>query len=169
MKKIFLFVVCMALMMSCGGKNSEGTLVKVGDAVPQFTVEKLDGTQFNIAEHMGEVVWINFWATWCPPCREELTRVQSDIIDHFAGQDFTFIPISRGEDAETVKAFLEENGYGFVPGLDTDESVYGLFASQYIPRNFIIDQDGKVAFFGVGYSAGEFKELIKKAESLLNK
>lgn len=75
------------------------TLVKVGDPVPDFTVKMFDGSTVDIASLKGKVVLINFWATWCPPCRAELKQVQKQIIDRFAGRDFVFLPISRGRNA----------------------------------------------------------------------
>lgn len=81
-----------ALVGSRGGKaeadTESTTLVKAGDKAPDFTVEMFDGTKTSLAELKGKVVLLNFWATWCPPCRQRLTRVQKDIIDRFAGRNF---------------------------------------------------------------------------------
>lgn len=74
------------------------TLVKEGMQAPDFTVTMFDGTTQTLSALKGKVVLVNFWATWCPPCREELKRVQADIVDRFAGQEFVFIPISRAEE-----------------------------------------------------------------------
>ena len=119
------------------------TLVKVGDKAADFTVEMLDGKQITLSKLKGKVVLVNFWATWCPPCREELKHVQKEIIDRFKGKDFVFLPISRGEKKATVEAFREKNGYTFAMGLDPKQSIFKLFASNYIPRNFLIGKDGK--------------------------
>ncbi|MBP3331857.1 MAG: TlpA family protein disulfide reductase [Tidjanibacter sp.] len=182
MKKTLLIIASAILMMACGNRNANAgataaaeeaqidstSVVQVGDKAPAFVVEKLDGTTFNLADHAGDVVWVNFWATWCPPCREELKRVEAEIIEYFAGKDFVFIPISRGEETETVKNFLAENGYSFIPGLDPEKKVYDLFATNYIPRNYIIDKEGNIAAIGLGYEPAEFDELVKKVEELLN-
>ena len=73
------------------------TLAGEGTEAPDFTVEMIDGSKVALSELRGKVVLLNFWATWCPPCRQELTRVQTDIIDRFAGKEFVFLPVSRGE------------------------------------------------------------------------
>ena len=143
------------------------TLVKVGDKAADFTVEMLDGKSVTLSKLKGKVVLVNFWATWCPPCREELKHVQKEIIDRFKGKDFVFLPISRGEKKETVEAFREKNGYTFAMGLDPKQSIFKLFASNYIPRNFLIGKDGKIIYLSVGYDEKEFKELISAIDKAL--
>ena len=143
------------------------TLVKAGDQAPDFTVEMFDGSRVTLADLRGKVVLLNFWATWCPPCREELTHVQTELIDRFAGRPFVFLPVSRGESRETVAAFREKTGYEFPMGLDSTQSVYKRYAANYIPRNFLIDADGRVVSATVGFEKSEFEELIRYVEAAL--
>lgn len=145
------------------------TLVKEGMQAPDFTVEMFDGSTQTLSALKGKVVLVNFWATWCPPCREELKRVQQDLVERFAGEEFVFIPISRGEERETVAAFREQMGYTFAMGLDPERKIYDLFASNFIPRNFLIDKEGKVLVASVGYEPEEFDALITKIEEELKK
>ena len=99
----------------------------------------------------------------------ELPGIQKDIIDRFKGnEDFVFLPVSRGETRETVAAFREKMGYTFPMGLDPEQKIYRLYASNYIPRNFLIDKDGKVISATIGYEAPEFDELILLIERQLN-
>ena len=173
---IAAIIAVLLLLPSCGTRNAKKsaetdtestTLVKAGETAPDFTVELVDGSQLSLKELRGKVVLLNFWATWCPPCRQELTRVQKDIIDRFAGKEFVFLPVSRGEKRETVEAFREKTGYTFPMGLDSARTVYDRYASNYIPRNFLIDKEGKVVLATVGYDDEEFDALIRTIEKTL--
>ena len=183
-KRLYILLVLIALIAAailllpgCGGranKNAQDeaeatTLVKAGAAAPDFTVEMFDGQKLALADLRGKVVLLNFWATWCPPCRQELARVKSDVIDRFAGRDFVFLPVSRGETREAVAAFREKTGYDFPMGLDPHRKVYDRYASNYIPRNFLIDRDGKVVSATVGYEPEEFEALLQRVDTLLNR
>ena len=143
------------------------TIVKKGDKAPDFTVEMVDGSNVQLSKLKGKVVVVNFWATWCPPCREELKHVQKELIDRFKGKNFTFLPISRGEKKNVVEAFRKKMNYTFPMGLDPQQSIYKLYASNYIPRNFVVDKDGKVIYVSVGYTPEEFAEMVKVIEGAL--
>ena len=147
----------------------QATIAKAGMKAPAFEVKMFDGSTVKLADLKGKVVLLNFWATWCPPCRAELARVEKDIIEKFKGQDFVFLPVSRSEKRETVAAFREKMGYTFPMGLDTDGRVYAEYAQTYIPRNFLIDKNGKIVKASVGYDEAEFAELIKEIENQLKK
>ena len=132
----------------------------------KFETKSTDAVR-EMAVKTGKLVFIDLYATWCPPCRQELTRVQTDIIDRFAGKEFVFLPVSRGEKREAVEAFREKTGYTFPMGLDPSQAIYDRYASNYIPRNFLISPDGKVVLATVGYDAEEFDEMIKTIEKTL--
>lgn len=170
-------VAAILLLPGCGSRSGRGaadeaeaaTLVKVGDQAPDFVVTMFDGEKIALSSLRGKVVWLNFWATWCPPCRQELARVGTDVIDRFAGRDLVFLPLSRGESREEVAAFREKTGYAFPMGLDPQREIYDRYASNFIPRNFLIGRDGKVVSASVGYDPEEFDALLQTVDALLNR
>ena len=172
---IAAILVAILLLPGCGGRTGKNvqneaeaaTLVKVGEQAPDFTVEMFDGTRIALADLRGKVVLLNFWATWCPPCRQELARVQTDLIDRFAGREFVFLPVSRGEEREAVATFREKPSYTFPMGLDPQRAIYDLYATNFIPRNFLIGRDGKVVLASVGYEPEEFDALTEMIEEIL--
>lgn len=171
---IVVILLAILLLPACGNRNrnkntqvEQTTLVEAGEQAPDFTVEMFDGEKLTLSSLRGKVVLLNFWATWCPPCREELKRVQKDVIDRFAGRDFLFLPVSRGEERSAVAAFREKMGYTFPMGLDPTRAVYDLYASNFIPRNFLIDRNGKVVMTTVGYETEEFEALLDTIEKQL--
>lgn len=163
------FALCVGMSTASAQDDeiAKTTLVKVGQAAPDFTVTMFDGEQITLSEQQGKVVLVNFWATWCPPCREELTHVEKEIIQAFEDEPFLFLPISRGEEKATVEKFRKKMGYTFPMGLDTDQSIFNKFASNYIPRNFLIGKDGKIAYISVGYDEAEFQALIAEIKKAL--
>ena len=171
---IAVIIAVILLLPGCGSRNTRKsaetkteatTLVGAGETAPGFTVELTDGSRLSLEELRGKVVLLNFWATWCPPCREELSHVQQQVIDRFAGEEFVFLPISRGEERAAVEAFRAKTGYAFPMGLDTDETIYKRYATRFIPRNFLIDRTGRVVKATVGYDDEEFAELLRAADA----
>ena len=144
------------------------TLINKGDKAPDFTVEMVDGSEVTLSKLKGKVVVVNFWATWCPPCRQELSHLKADVLDVF-GDKITVLPISRGENITTVEAFMQKMNYTFPVGLDIDQSIYQKYASNYIPRSFVIDSEGKVVYVGVGYDEAIAKEIDAALKAAINK
>jgi peroxiredoxin len=154
-----------------GVGKQQTTIVKTGDMAPDFSVEMLDGTDIKLSNLKGKVVLLNFWATWCGPCMQEFKVIPDRLIKRFAGnQDFIFIPISRGETRETVEEkmkHLKREKINFPVGLDPEKKIYSMYAKKFIPRSFLIDKDGKISCFSIGYSHKEFEKLIEKIDELL--
>ena len=139
----------------------ETTLLNIGDTLPEFTAKALAGADLSSADLKGKVALINFWATWCGPCKAEMPLMQKEIFEKIKDKNFVMAAISRGEETDLVKRFIELNKYTFPIYLDKATTVYKLFASKYIPRNFVIGKDGKVKWSSVGFRQEEFDEMVK--------
>ena len=145
---------------------AETTLINAGDEAPDFTVEMLDGSKVALSALQGKPTLLIFWATWCPPCRLELSKLQEHIIDRY-GDKINVLPISRGEERAKVEEYISKMGYTFAVGLDGDQSIYRKYATNYIPRCFVIDAKGKVLYSGVGYDETIAKEVEQNIEKAL--
>lgn len=145
---------------------AETTLINAGDIAPDFTVEMLDGSKVTLSALQGKPTLLIFWATWCPPCRLELSKLQEHIIDRY-GDKINVLPISRGEERTKVEEYISKMGYTFAVGLDGDQCIYRKYATNYIPRCFVIDAKGKVLYSGVGYDEAIAKEVEQNIEKAL--
>ena len=145
---------------------AETTLINAGDIAPDFTVEMLDGSKVTLSALQGKPTLLIFWATWCTPCRLELSKLQEHIIDRY-GDRINVLPISRGEERAKVEEYISKMGYTFAVGLDGDQSIYRKYATNYIPRCFVIDAKGKVLYSGVGYDEAIAKEVEQNIEKAL--
>lgn len=142
--------------------------VGVGDEAPDFRAELLDGGHVRLSELRGRVVWLAFFASWCPSCREEMQVLQHEVAERFAGEeDFRLVALSRSEEREAVDAFRREYGLTFSIGLDPDRSIYGRYATETVPRDYLIGRDGRVVALTADWDAAEFAALVERAARLV--
>ncbi len=119
--------------------------VVVGDLAPDFQLEDTEGNQISLSDLRGKVVLVNFWATWCPPCIEEMPSMER-LNEVMSGDDFVMLAVNTEENGRSaVAAFLEKTPYTF-PILYDDKGVvqkrYGVFK---FPESFVVRKDGTVA------------------------
>lgn len=139
-----------------------GMPIKEGVAAPDFTGELMDGTSITLSELQGKPVIINFWATWCGPCVKEMPAFER-LKDDF-GDKIGIIAVNCGDDAGTVKDFVEENGYTFPVVLDEEYSISMLYPTNSIPYTVVVDAEGKVTHISTGaLDADTMYERYKEA------
>ena len=115
--------------------------------------------EFSLAAQRGRVVLVNFFATWCPPCNEEMPHLKTRIQDRFAGRDFVLVSVAREEGADVVAHFMKKYEADWDFALDMERKALAQYAEAYIHRNFVIDRHGKVVFQGSGFEEKEFAEM----------
>ena len=147
-------------------------LVKTGDKAPDFKIEMITGDTVTLSELKGKVVMLQFTATWCRVCREEIPEIEKEIwAKHKDNDDFTIIAIDRDEPLDVVTKFAEKIGMTYPIGLDPDADIFGLYAekSSGITRNVIIDRNGEIVMLTRLYKKEEFEEMCNTIDSLLAK
>lgn len=108
-----------------------------------FVVEDLTGAEFDLADFGGQFVFLNFWATWCPPCREEMPSMQV-LHDELAADGFTVVALNREETNATVQSFVDEFGYTYPILLDRTGEVATNYAVRGMPTTYFIGPDGRI-------------------------
>lgn len=121
----------------------------VGDLAPDFSLQDLSGNLVSLSDYRGQVVLLNFWATWCFPCREEMPIFQS-YFTSYQSQDFVVLGIDFDEPEETVRQFTQELGIHFPILLDPGGEVQALFNIRGYPSSVFIHPDGTIAILHIG-------------------
>jgi peroxiredoxin len=131
---------------------------------PDFTLPTLDGGFITLSNFKGKVVLINFWTTWCPPCREEMPSLER-LYRHFKHEDFTLLAVDIMENPKTVKRFARDYNLSFPILLDEKGEVSAKYAANAIPTTYFIDKQGKAVGKAIGprkWDGDHAKDLIEE-------
>ncbi|MDR6224827.1 thiol-disulfide oxidoreductase ResA [Desmospora profundinema] len=115
----------------------------VGEQAPDFELQTLDGDTLKLSDLEGKAVLVNFWATWCKPCRDEMPAIQS-VYNRYKDQDFVVVGVNIAETPVSVKAFARQLELDFPIVLDRNREVTRLYNIGPIPSSVLLDKDGKV-------------------------
>lgn len=118
---------------------------QMGQLAPDFSLPTLGGGETNLSDYAGQVVLVNFWATWCPPCKAEMPDINAY---YEARQDdgLVVLAVNAQEDPATVSSFIEATGFSFPVLLDSDGRVEQQYQVRSFPMTFVIDRDGRVVY-----------------------
>ncbi len=121
---------------------------RIGNQAPDFTLRSIDGSTVRLADLRGKPVLINFWATWCPPCKEEMPAIEK-AYQKYRGQGWVFLGIDMKEDTETVRKFVTEGKYSWTFLMD-DGKASSAYRVTGVPETYIVDRDGIVRDSRIG-------------------
>ncbi len=141
-----------------------------GKAAPDFALKTLDGKDVKLSDQKGKVVLIDFWATWCPPCRESLPHLEKTATDTtLAEKGLVVWAVNARETKDKIEPFMKENKYTFSVPMDTDGAAMGKYHVRGIPTTVIVGRDGKVKKVFVGFSnqSGTADQIHKAVEAAL--
>lgn len=116
---------------------------------PELTLPTLSGEQAALSDYLGEVVLVNLWATWCPPCTEEMPTLKA-FYEKYHSQGFELIAIDQGETLEMVVPFVNEFELPFPVWLDTGSQAGRIFQTMNLPSSYVIDRNGRVRLMWIG-------------------
>lgn len=129
---------------------------------PDFTLKSATGENVRLAEQRGQVVMLNFWASWCGPCRQEMPLLDA-IAKKYGKMGFVLYGINVEEDSTDAKKMLKDLGVSFNILFDTESKLSSLYSVDAMPTSVIIDKKGMVRYIDKGYKAGDenkYKEQI---------
>jgi peroxiredoxin len=128
-----------------------------GSKAPDFTLAGLDGKQYKLSDYKGKTVMVNFWGTFCPPCKEEMPAIQHQF-DKRDNQNVEFLALNLGESKITVQNFIDQLKITFPVLLDDNEATRKRYGVSYYPTTFFITPEGKIAKIMVGEMSEAFIE-----------
>ncbi|MGH7307294.1 MAG: TlpA disulfide reductase family protein [Candidatus Rokuibacteriota bacterium] len=114
-----------------------------------FTIKTLDGRTVRLSDHRGQVVFINFWATWCPPCREEMPAMER-LFQQTRKDGLVMLAVSVDADPKVIAPFVEEQRLTFTIGLDPKMELADTYGVRALPATFIVDREGQLAALALG-------------------
>ena len=122
---------------------------EVNYPAPELNLTTLDGANAMLSDYLGSVVLVNLWATWCPPCREEMPTLQT-FYDKYRSQGFVLLAVDQGETTAQVNSFVDEFGLDLPVWLDPGNEAGVAFKTMNLPSSYVVDREGNVRLMWIG-------------------
>jgi peroxiredoxin len=140
--------------------------VNAGGPAPSFTLAARGGSRLSLAQLKGQVVLLNFWASWCGPCRQEMPQLES-MYKKYGKLGFTLIGVNVEPDSKAAEDWLKATPVSFPILFDTDSKVSKAYGVDSMPSTIIIDRKGNVRLLHRGYKPGEENEYVDSVRNLI--
>jgi peroxiredoxin len=137
-----------------------------GQSAPDFVLKSSAGNNLRLSEYRGDVVMINFWATWCGPCRQEMPLLD-DLYGRYERVGFTLLGVNIDDDSRRAMKMIEELGVKFPVLFDESKDVSKLYAVEAMPVTVLVDREGTVRHVHHGYKPGYEEKYLTEIRSLL--
>lgn len=164
---IFLF----SLLLSVGSLAEEQSRsiyeLEKKPIAPDFVLQDVDGKTHKLSDYRGKVVMINFWASWCPPCRFELPSMQR-AYERLKDKGVEFLAVNLGEDADTIFTFTADYPVTFPLLMDIDSKVSDKYPVVGLPTSYFVGPDGRLIYRAIGSREWDEKEMLQKILNLKN-
>lgn len=156
------------ILVSCVSALSMSTAsaAKVGDLAPNFTLKSAVGANLRLSEFRGEVVMINFWATWCPPCRQEMPELEK-LYSRYRGVGFKLLGVNIDGQSTKATNMVKRLKVNYPILFDSDKNVSELYDVDAMPTTVMVDRDGRVRHIYRGYLPGHEDKYQVKIRGLL--
>jgi len=171
---VFVLYACTAKAQSAAPSGTAKAFDEAGlrllskkVAPRDFSLSVLEGEKRSLGSYKGKVVFLNFWATWCGPCRSEMPSMES-VYKKFNDKGLEILAVNCAEDQATVRSFMKNEGFTFPALLDLDGRISANYGVQSIPTTFLIDRDGMIILRLVGSIDWDSPKIHAALESLLS-
>ena len=160
------WLAALALALAAAGAGAQALKPWSGGATPPLALEDVDGKTRRLADYRGSTVLVNFWATWCGPCREEMPSMER-LRAAMEGKPFVILAVNVGESGRIARDFAERLSLGFPLLLDRDTRTAKTWRARILPASYVIDPDGAIRFAHYGGLDWASADVRKKIEGLM--
>lgn len=140
---IAILVVAIIYTVYSAATKEERAVLQVGDTAPNFTLQDVDGKQHTLTDYKGQGIVLNFWGTWCEPCKKEMPAFDKHY-QTFKDKGVKLLAINVAESDYAVKTFMKQYGMTFPVAIDTSKSVLRAYNIDPLPTTMLIDEHGKI-------------------------
>lgn len=148
-------------------KLAKTSVLHVGHPAPHFSLRTVDGNDFSLDTARGNVILVNFFATWCGPCQLELPHIERIWATRKSQKNFRLLVVGREETEQSVREYRDKNGFSFPMAADPERTIYSLFAHESIPRTLVVSPHGLIVYSKAGFIEDDLDELNAVLEEQL--